>query len=148
LAEIILRPAVETDSAAIVELIHMVRINPTGLDWRRFWVAVSAAGEVIGCGQIKPHGAGVFELASIAVHPAFRQQGVARAIIERLLAEGPRPLYLMCRSSLTPFYEKFGFRVLSVAEMPPYFQRMVRLAGLFRRLAHSAEGLAVMKKES
>ncbi|MGC8857422.1 MAG: GNAT family N-acetyltransferase, partial [Anaerolineae bacterium] len=90
----------------------------------------------------------VFELASIAVHPAFRQQGVARAIIERLLAEGPRPLYLMCRSSLTPFYEKFGFRVLPPAEMPPYFQRMVRLTVLLQRLARSVDGLAVMKKES
>jgi len=148
LAEFTLRPAVEADSAAIVELIRMVRINPTGLDWRRFWVAVNAEGEVIGCGQIKPHGAGVFELASIAVHPAFRRQGVARAIIERFLSEGPRPLYLMCRSSLAVFYEKFGFRLLKVDEMPPYFQRMVRLVGLLQTLRRSAEGLVVMKKES
>ncbi|NOH03455.1 MAG: GNAT family N-acetyltransferase [Chloroflexi bacterium] len=80
------RPAVKSDSAQIRDLINLVGINPTGLGWRRFLVAVKPLGEVIACGQVKPHGADILELASIAVHPDHRGRGIAREIIARLLA--------------------------------------------------------------
>ena len=95
------------------------------LDWKRFVVAVNERDEMIGCGQLKPHGKEILELASIAVYPEHREKGVARAIIEFLLKDGPRPLYLMCESSNGPLYEKFGFRVMSSTDdMPRYFQRI------------------------
>ncbi len=50
------RPALESESTQIKDLINLVGINPTGLDWKRFIVAVNDGGQVIGCGQIKPHG--------------------------------------------------------------------------------------------
>ena len=78
-----IRPAREAEAAQIKDLIHMVGINPTGLDWKRFLVAVYGPGEVIGCGQVKPHGEDILEMASIAVHPDHRGKGIARAIIER-----------------------------------------------------------------
>jgi N-acetylglutamate synthase-like GNAT family acetyltransferase len=116
-----------------------------GLDWRRFVVAVNAEGQVLGVGQIKPHGEEVRELASIAVYPQFRGLGVARAIIEHLLKETPRPLYLICESSLGGLYERFGFRALPYEEMPRYFQRITKLAGLVTTLARREERLLVMK---
>ncbi|HLF73082.1 MAG TPA: GNAT family N-acetyltransferase [Anaerolineales bacterium] len=142
-----LRPALETDQASIKDLVYSSGINPMGLDWKRFIVAVDPEGQVIGCGQLKPHGKEVLELASIAVKPAHRKQGVARAIIERLLADSPRPLYLMCRSRLEPLYEKFGFRAIPYEEMPRYFQRISRLAGWVEMVARSGEeeGLSIMK---
>ena len=142
-----LRPALETDQASIKDLVYSSGINPMGLDWKRFIVAVDPEGQVIGCGQLKPHGKEVLELASIAVRPAHRKQGVARAIIERLLADSPRPLYLMCRSRLEPLYEKFGFRAIPYEEMPRYFQRISRLAGWVEMVARSGEeeGLSIMK---
>jgi hypothetical protein len=36
-----LRPATVEDDPAIRGLVHIGRINPTGLDWRRFIVAVA-----------------------------------------------------------------------------------------------------------
>jgi N-acetylglutamate synthase-like GNAT family acetyltransferase len=110
-------------------------------------VAVNEQEEIIGCGQIKPHGKDVLELASVAVRPECRRQGIARAIIERLLADGPRPLYLMCRTRLQPLYEKFGFRAIRFEEMPRYFQRISRLAGWVDMVAQfgEGEGLSVMK---
>ena len=39
-SEVILRPATAADFPAIRALIRRVRINPYGLDWRRFLVAV------------------------------------------------------------------------------------------------------------
>lgn len=145
LAEFSLRPATEVDFPEIKALIRQVRINPTGLDWRRFTVAVNGPGELIGCGQLKPVPGGLTELASLAVRPAYRRQGVARALIEQLLAEAPRPVYLTCRSSLGPLYEKFGFRVLGSDETPPYYRRLQRLAGVFMELARQNETLYVMK---
>ena len=141
----IIRPARETESAQIRELIYSVGINPTGLDWKRFVVAVNDRDEMIGCGQLKPHGQDVLELASIAVYPEHQGKGNARGIIEHLLKDSPRPLYLMCESSLGALYEKFGFRALSYEEMPRYFQRISKLAGLVTTLARREERLLVMK---
>lgn len=140
-----LRPARETESAAIKDLIHTVGINPMGLDWKRFIVAVDAKDQIIATGQIKPHGRDIHELASIAVVPEYRGNGLAREIIEYLLKDSPRPLYLTCISSLGPLYEKFGFASVSHEDMPRYFQRISRLAGLVFLLASREEKLLVMK---
>ncbi|HSD82989.1 MAG TPA: GNAT family N-acetyltransferase, partial [Anaerolineae bacterium] len=140
-----IRAARETDDARIRDLIHLVGINPMGLDWERFVVAVNDRDEMIGCGQLKPHGQGILELASIAVYPEHQGKGVARLIIEHLLKDSPRPLYLMCESSLGTFYEKFGFRAVSYEEMPRYFQRMSKLAGLATALARREERLLIMR---
>lgn len=142
---ITIRPARESDSAQIRGLIYSTGINPMGLDWKRFIVAVDEHDEMIGCGQLKPHGQDLLELASIAVYPEQRGKGIARAIIEHLLKHSPRPLYLMCESSLGPLYEKFGFRAISYEEMPRYFQRISKLAGLATTLARREERLLIMK---
>jgi N-acetylglutamate synthase-like GNAT family acetyltransferase len=126
-------------------MVRSARINPTGLDWHRFIVAVSPDGRVVGCGQIKPHSDGSRELASIVVEPDFRGQGIARLVIEQLLIMNPPPLYLMCRSRLGDFYTRFGFRPLTIEEMPVYFRRMTRLAKVFSIIARDGESLLVMK---
>ena len=140
-----LRPARESESSQIKDLIHLVGINPMDLNWKRFVVAVNDRDEMIGCGQIKPHGAEILELASIAVYPEHQGQGVASAIIQHLLANSPRPMYLMCESSRRSLYEKFGFHPILYAEMPRYFQRISKLVGLMTTLARRDEGLLVMK---
>jgi N-acetylglutamate synthase-like GNAT family acetyltransferase len=140
-----LRPATEADFAEIKALIRQVRINPMGLDWRRFTVAVNEQGGIIACGQLKPAPGGLTELASLAVLPAFRRRGIARALIEHLLAKATPPVYLTCRSRLGTMYEKFGFRVLDGDETPPYYRRLQRLAGALMELARRNETLLVMK---
>jgi predicted acetyltransferase len=79
------------------------------------------------------------------VYPEHRGEGVARLIIEHLLKESPRPLYLMCQSGLGPLYEKFGFGPIPYEEMPRYFQRISKLAGLVTNLAQREERLLIMK---
>jgi N-acetylglutamate synthase-like GNAT family acetyltransferase len=117
-----------------------------GLKWQRFMVAESSEGQVIGCGQIKPHGDGSNELASIVVHPDWRGQGVARAIIERLISSHSGDLYLMCRENMGPMYEKFDFRPLEVDEMPRYFRRIMRMLGFLERVRSDGEGVLIMKR--
>ena len=56
--------------------------------------------------------------------------------MDRLMAEGTRPLYLMCRQGLRPLYEKFGFRVIDIDAMPPYFRRISRIIRFLSFVAH------------
>jgi len=146
LAEFIIQPATRDDFQAIRSLIHSVQINPTGLDWRRFLVAVTPQGNLLGCGQIKTHDHGSREIASIAVQEQVRGLGVARAVIEKLLAFEPeRPIYLMCRTRLKLFYVKFGFHAIGLEEMPPYFRRICRVERIFNSIAQPANRLLVMR---
>jgi amino-acid N-acetyltransferase len=139
-----IRPATAADAATIRSLVYAARINPTGLEWQRFVVAISPDGEVIGCGQVKPHRDGSRELASIVVAPEWRGNGTARLIIEHLIANNPGSLYLTCRAVLGPFYEKFGFRAVGEAEMTPYFRKLSRLARLIGFVGRESGGLLVM----
>ena len=142
-----LRPALGSESTQIKDLIHLVGINPMGLDWKRFIVAVSDSGQVLACGQIKPHGADIRELASIAVDPAHQGRGLARAVIEKLLSGTAHPVYLMCLSKMEGLYEKFGFEVVPYESMPRYFQRITNIFRIADVVRHSGEELSVMKKE-
>ena len=142
-----LRPAQESESTQIKDLINLVGINPTSLDWKRFIVAVNDGGQVIACGQIKPHGGGIRELASIAVNPSHQGQGLTRAVIEKLLANVERPVYLMCLSKMEGLYVKFGFRPLPHAAMPRYFQRISSLFKIAGAIRKSGGNLSVMKME-
>ena len=140
-----LRPATAEDARAINTLVRKAGINPTGLKWPRFVVADSADG-VVACGQIKPHADGSQELASIAVTLSWQGKGLARSIIEHLLARHSGELHLMCRAPLGPFYEKFGFRTLSEEEMPPYFHRIKRLTKLAEFVMQEGEILLIMHR--
>lgn len=140
-----LRPAREDEAGEIRQLIHEAGINPMGLDWRRFIVAADEKDQIIGCGQLKPHGTAIVELASLAVRVEYQGQGVGRAIIECLLAQASRPLYLMCRPELGALYEKFGFQQLDIRDMPAYFRRLAKLVQLYSQVARTEDAVLVMK---
>ncbi len=141
----IYRPAQASDAAAIKALIQAVRINPTGLKWQHFVVAVTPEGTLVGCGQIKPHRDGSRELASVAVQKAWRRQGVAVAIIQQLLAKEQQPIWLTCMSQLIPFYEQVGFVEVEKGRlMPRYFRYARRIFSLYQQFKKLSGYLAVM----
>lgn len=128
-----LRPATANDQSKIIALINKVRINPRNLNWERFIIAEDD-GAMIGCGQIKPHGDGTKELASIAVEPDYQGKGVGAMIMNALLERETGTLYLMCRRHNATFYQKFGFRELAFEEFPPDMKRMFRFARILMKL--------------
>ena len=145
MANIGIRPAREADFARIKKLIHDSHINPMGLDWPRFVVAETPDGQFAGCGQLKPHGDGTIELASIAVTESMRGTGIARSIIMHLVASTPtRPLYLTCRARLQPFYERFGFKVTPEASLPRYYRRVFKLTGFAQAIHLLPERIITM----
>lgn len=140
-----LRLASRQDRAAIRGLVRRARINPMGLDWRRFVVVQEARGEVVACGQVKPHGDGTRELASLVVTEGWRGKGLGRDIIEHLQRQSGPPLWLTCREGLVPLYTRFGFRrVQHPGDLSPYFRRLDRVAKAILRVLRPGEGLAIM----
>jgi len=139
-----LRPARAGDQAPIRRLVYQARLNPRRLDWCRFVVAVDAHDRIVGCGQIKPHRDGSRELASIVVHPGWREGGVASALLAHLLRTGP-PLWLVCRARLAPFYQRFGFReVLVPTASSPHFRRILRFGQWLKRIVPPGQAPCVM----
>jgi N-acetylglutamate synthase-like GNAT family acetyltransferase len=142
-----IRPAVQSDQSTITRMINDAGINPISLDWRRFIIAEDN-GETIGIGQIKGHGDGSRELASIAVIPSRQGQGIGSEIIRALMAEETGVLYLTCRAQLETYYTRFGFRRIAREEMPPYFRRIIRLANIFTLFTRGGIRIIVMKRDA
>jgi amino-acid N-acetyltransferase len=142
---VILRRAERADAAGIRRLIQREHLNPMSLDWRHFTLAVDADGNWLGFAQIKLHGDGTRELASLVVVPAWRGRGLARALIRHFQAQAGPPLYLTCRAALEPLYTRFGFRSLGDVELPPYFLKLRRITNIFFRLAGHDNGMRIMR---
>ena len=110
-------------------LAHMLSISPPesvhalDLDALRrpeisFWTVWSAGGELLGCGALKAIDARHAEIKSMRTAAAHRKRGVARAVLEHILAEarrrgcarlsletGAEPAFAPARA----LYERFGF---------------------------------------
>ncbi len=128
-------------------MIWRARINPAGLDWRRFYVIRGEDGRPLACVQVKPHGDGTRELASLTVTPGCRGQGLARCLVEFVLQHSTAPLYLTCARRLRGLYERFGFRVVAPAGLPPYFRRLSTLVNGPARLLRHPEPMLVMRRD-
>lgn len=143
-----IQPAAPQHAEPIRQLIEQADLFQHGLDWRNFLVALTSSGEFIGCGQVKQHQDGTWELASIAVQPSWQGQGVGRAIIEALLARHKGELYLMSISVLKPLYEKFGFVEIEREHMTKYFRRLTQMPAMIAEFERVDERIMVMRRES
>lgn len=84
------------------------------------WLA-KAGEEIVGSAALINEGAGVFELAKMAVAPEFQGRGISRLLVEKCMADaeklGAKKIYLVSNSQLTTalaLYEKYGFRHVAV----------------------------------
>jgi len=119
-----LRPARAGEQSTIYGLVLQNNLNPFGVDWRNFTVAVDDDDRLVGCGQIKQHG-DVEELASLVVRNEWQGRGVSSVLMHALLSRRRMPLWLMCESPLTTLYTRYGFvEVGEVTRLPAFFQSM------------------------
>lgn len=120
--QVSIRAATATDQAVIYTLVLQNNLNPFDLHWSSFRVAVSENHEVVGCGQIKQHGS-LQELASLVVAKKWQGRGISHLLMDDLLEQAGRPLWLMCESPLISYYQKLGFgEVKGFDALPGYFQ--------------------------
>jgi len=140
-----IRPATQADQVTIRRLIKEAGINRMSLEWPNFVVAEDG-GAIVGIGQVKAHGDGSRELASLAVVSARQGEGIGGAIIKTLLAREHGIVHLTCRRQLQGYYERFGFRRLEAAEFPPYFKRMIPIINVVARLVGTQ--ILVMQREA
>ena len=125
-----IRPATAGDVPAIRALIREARLNPRDLAWRRFLVA-DDAGVVVACAQVRVHGRGSRELASVAVATSHRGHGLGRAIAEATIAREPfRPLYLYTESRTAAFWERLGFTAVEGDDVPLDMRAALRIGRL------------------
>jgi N-acetylglutamate synthase-like GNAT family acetyltransferase len=140
------RPANEDDQPTISRTIKDAHLPRMNLRWPNFVVA-EEEGEIVGVGQVKSHGDGSRELASIAVVRGRRGAGIGKAVIVTLIArEAGVVLYLSCRRDLEGYYKRFGFIRIEQAAYPPYFRRTTSLANLITRFF--GIHLIVMRREA
>lgn len=125
-----LRSAQATDQKTINAIIRAAHINPFHLKWERFIVAEDGD-KIVGVGQIKHYEDGSRELASIAVIPAYQNQGIASRIIKALMKGEEGAIHLFCRINLADYYRRFGFNTVSMQELPADLARIHSLGEWF-----------------
>jgi N-acetylglutamate synthase-like GNAT family acetyltransferase len=116
--EVAIRPAAAEEQAAVRALLGGERVNPLGIDWRNFLVAV-AGGAVVGCVQLRPAGPGAVELGSLVVRADLRRQGLGARLIEAALARaGGRRVLAVTAAARAPFFARWGFRPVGLRATP------------------------------
>jgi amino-acid N-acetyltransferase len=134
----LIRSALADDQPVIVALVKSERLNPTGLDWHRFIVAVRD-GRLIGAVQIRHHPDGARELGSLVVVADQRGQGVAHALIDAALAGVEGPVWMITRRAHIDHYAAWGFSRREPASAPRSVRfnyrmgRAVRVVSWLRR---------------
>ena len=111
-----IRPATQQDEATIRRMVRAEGLDPTSLNRQHFLVA-EAKRKVVGIGQIKEY-PGCQELGSLVVLPEFRGSGIGADLIAALELRAGRPLYLLCRDQMQPYYERFGYRQIPIWKAP------------------------------
>ena len=112
---IAIRRATERDQQAIRALVHSERLNPTGLNWPNFLVAV-IGGRIIGAVQMRKHSDGSRELASLVVSKEARGYGIASRMIDAMLAEDHEPVWMITAEPYAGAYSRWGFEPIEVAD--------------------------------
>jgi N-acetylglutamate synthase-like GNAT family acetyltransferase len=120
--QVTIRRASEMDRAAITALVRLERLNPTDLDWRRFWVAVHGL-DVVGAAQVRQHPDGSREVSSLVVARLYRHQGVASRLLDTLLTDASPDHYLITGRALVGYYGQWGFQKTSIARAPRCIRR-------------------------
>lgn len=141
-----IRHAEKADRWLIIRRILREGLDPTKLDWRRFVVAETEAGKILGIAQMKDLGDGVQEFGSLIVEPTARGQGIGAALIRDQVDASTVPVYLLCGERNVGYYLRFGFRELLESEMPAPLRRKWRAGNFFARRLNTRVAAMIFDK--
>jgi amino-acid N-acetyltransferase len=126
-----IRRATERDQQEIRALVRSERLNPTGINWPNFWVAV-IGGRIIGAVQMRKHSDGSRELASLVVSKEHRGNGTASRLIDALLAENQGPVWMITAEPHAAAYSRWGFEQIKTRAAPAKVRRNHFMGSLAR----------------
>ena len=145
----VIRPATFADRTTIRQVIFKAGLFPFRMNWRRFLV-VEASGSIVGVGQVRAHGDGSLEVASIAVVPTWQGKGVGSALVRALVERESSDLYLFCLEKREGFYSRLGFLRCEPHQLPPSLARIHRvvnwLGSRVARMRKQGFSLLAMKR--
>jgi amino-acid N-acetyltransferase len=134
-----LRPATRADEPAIHALVRTERLNPSGLDWPNFTVAVGEDGAIVGAVQLRSHADGSRELGSFVVASDARGRGIGGRLIDVLLkrphSPSNTPVHMITASAHAGHYRRWGFRLIEPQQAPRAVRFNYRMGRLARVLS-------------
>lgn len=117
-----IRKAAAADQAALVALVESERLNPHGIDWPNFFVAVEAE-RLVGAVQIRRHRDGSRELGSLVVAPSLRAHGLGGRLIEAALSAETGPVHMITGRAFAAHYTRWGFLPIAARCAPAGIRR-------------------------
>lgn len=128
-----IRAARVEDQQAIRQAVKQAGLDRTSLDWRRFKLAESASGEMLGICQVRRYW-DTRELGSLWVRGDCRGRGLGRALVDACLAEETPPVFLECLAARQSYYERLGFRRVPLRQAPRGLRLKAGVGGAAVRL--------------
>lgn len=130
-----LRPATRADEPAIHALVRRERLNPAGLDWPHFTVAVGEDGAIVGAVQLRRHADGSRELGSFVVAGDARGRGIGGRLLDVLLKRTRNSVHMITASVHAEHYRRWGFHPIEPQQAPHAVRFNYRIGRLARVLS-------------
>ncbi len=99
------------EAAPAVELARSLDLNYPGMEADELWVAEDD-GRIVGVVALKAH-TDCLELCALGVDHRFRGRGIAKALVEALVATSPGDVHLA--TTIPGFFESCGFHIIKEA---------------------------------
>jgi N-acetylglutamate synthase-like GNAT family acetyltransferase len=103
------RKAGPADLSSIVELDERLDLAYPGMEGDAHWVAEADRGRIVGAVALKKH-PDCLELCALGVDPGFRGKGIAKALVDALMASAKDAVHLA--TVIPGFFRSCGFHVI------------------------------------
>jgi N-acetylglutamate synthase-like GNAT family acetyltransferase len=103
------RKALPQDTPLSVDLARGLDLAYDGMEADELWVAGDDRGRIVGVVALKTH-PDCLELCALGVDPGCRGQGIARELVEALLASAPGDVHLA--TVIPGLFEACGFHII------------------------------------
>lgn len=100
--------ATDEDMILIKKYIKQFRLDPENLQREQFIVA-KHNGKLVGFGRLKTY-ADCIELGAVGVVPKYRNKGIGKKIIDKLIKIGPKDIYII--TDIPQYFYQFGFKII------------------------------------
>ena len=115
----LIRKAAETDHPQIIKILKALDLYYSALVIKDFWVTEDN-GKIVGTAQLEEFPSFLF-LGSVGVASDRQKQGVAKTLLEAILKDHKKDVYLY--TIIPEFFEKFGFEITTTLPTLPGKER-------------------------